>query len=332
MKPTATLVHGGLAAAALLAAYVTWQREPAATGEAVIVLDAARKDLTAVRYEDPSKAIELLPMEEGDGVWVKISQRPPGPDAGTTLDGGVAPSMEPMDVRELRGNEFAEKLFKRFAPLRASRALGVVEEEKLSELGLKSPLRNLLVRRGNNVDRYDVGASGLGLSSPYLRAQDGKVYLLGGGIVSEFDMGQGRLVDRSLHGFTTADFDELKVTVGADAREFVLVRGATAAQNKWAPKEAPTTPDDFTKNWHDKVWRSFATELLGRGVAAPAEAKVAFRVDYFRKGDALGFLEFAPTDKGVYARTEHTAGWIKMTPGGEGLTAEAARVVQKDRG
>lgn len=339
MKLSSTLVHGGLALAALGFAYATWQREPEATGESVIVLDASRKDLTAVRYDDASKWIELRPMKEGDGVWVKIGEKEPvkgpGVDAGTTstaLDGGtVTPEPVKPPDRELRGNEFAEKLFKRFAPLRAARALGTLDGSKLGELGLQSPVRTVEVKLRSRSEKYDVGASGLGISSPYLRGQDGRVFLLGGGVISEFDMGQGRLVDRDLHDFTSSEYDGLRVTSGGKTREFVVVAGATTAQNKLAPTESPKVPDDFAKNWHDKVWRSFATELLGRGEAIPAEAKAVFRVDYLRKGEAVGFFEYAPAEKAIYARTEHTAGWVKLSPGGEGLAIEADRVVQPDR-
>lgn len=360
MKVTSTAVHAGLATVALVAAYATWQREPEATGESVIVFDAARKELQVVRYEDPARWIEFRPTEEGEGVWVKIGQKDlPAPavadagvngaggiaggkgDGGTgnrgTLDGGAVDArtpdagtgpLKPPD-RELRGNEFAEKLFKKFAPLRAARALGVVEESKLNELGLKTPLRSLEVKTRGGGQKYDVGASGLGLSSPYLRSQDGKVFLLGGGIVSEFDMGQGRLVDRDLHDFTAADYDELKVTAGA-SREFVLLRGATAAQNSFAAKESPTAPDEFVKNWHDKVWRGYAAELYGRGEALPEEAPPMFRIDYLRKGSTIGFLEVSASVAAVYARTEHTAGWVKFQAA-EGIWIEAKRVVEKDR-
>lgn len=336
MKLSSTAVHAGMAAIALVAVYVTWQREPVSSGEAVVVLDHTRKDLQTLRYDDPSKWIELRPTGEGEGVWVKIGHKAvpvaEAADGGNVADAGTAAPTAPD--RELRGNEFAQKLFKKFAPLRATRALGVVDDGKLDELGLKTPLRRLEVQARGRQERFDVGASGLGISSPYLRAQDGKVYLLGGGIISEFDMGQGRLVDRNLHAFTTADFDELRVTAGppdaSGGRAFVQLPGATAAQNKLAAKESPTVPDEFAKNWHDKVWRGYAAELYGRDEAPPEPTKSAFRIDYFRKGTPIGFIEAAPGEKNFYARTEHTAGWVKLSAA-EGVVPEAVRVAEKGR-
>ena len=89
----------------------------------------------------------------------------------------------------------------------------------------------------------------------------------------------------------------------------------------------------MAKNWHDAVWRAFPSEILGRG-EEPAGGKptVVLRVDYFdgkssrrlhgarargvrrRSSEERRPRRLAADD--VYARTEHTAGWLKLHNGG----------------
>lgn len=357
MKASGAWVMGGLAAASMAAAYLTWQREPEDTASTATVLDVSRRDLESVRYEDPTKWIELTRRPEGgdEAVWVTSGTKTP-PDAGTTLDagmsgdggtsvdagtlpdGGVPPAPLPPRVppktpdRQLVGNEVAERLFQKFAPLLASRALGVIETGKLEELGLKTPSRSLDVRFRGGEEKYDVGTPAMGVSTPYLRdPKDGKVYLLAGGVISDFDMGSGRLVDRRLHEFTSAEYDGIKVSANNSTREYSLVAGANPMLNTLVQKGTQSA-DAFAKNWHDKVWRSSAFELLGKGELPPGgEPKPHFRVDYFRGSKNVGFFEAAPVGTDVYARTEHTASWVKLQPGGEGLLIEADRVTSPER-
>ena len=342
MKARGAWSMGALAAVGLAAAYGAWQREPEATAEAVVVLEAGRKDVQKVRYEDATRFVELRPREgAGEGaVWVRVGSKeaPPGtmqdakgapPDAGTadagTPDAGAATPPK-VPERELPGNDLAQKLFQRFSPLRATRALGALEPSKLEELGLSSPARKLTVVTRNGEVAWDVGASSLGLTAPYLRdGKDGRVYLLGGGIVSDLDAGQARLVDRRLHTFTAQDYDALTVTRGALKRVFQASppQGGPAKLVDEAGKQ-----DDFARNWHDRLWRLAAGELLGQGeVPADGAPEVAFRVEYARGSTVLGHAEVAFLKGAVWARTEYTAGWAKLGGTLDGLEQEAERVL-----
>ena len=335
MKARGAWSMGALAAVGLAAAYGAWQREPDAAAESVVVLEAVRKDVQRVRYEDATRFVELRPREgAGEGaVWVRVGTKeaPPGVpqvDAGTA-DGGTGAEVaaaQKVPERELPGNDLAQKLFQRFSPLRATRALGVLEAGKLEELGLSSPSRKLTVGLRSGEVAWDVGASSLGLTSPYLReGKDGRVYLLGGGIVSDLDAGQARLVDRRLHTFTAQDYDALVVTKGERARRF---RASPPQGGPGRLVDEQGTADDFARNWHDRLWRLAAGELLGRDeVPAEGAPEVAFRVDYARGGAAVGHAEVAFGKGAVWARTEYTAGWVKLGGALEGLEQEAERVL-----
>src|SRR5688572_25873250 len=149
MKARGVVLQGLLAGAGLVAAWFVWQRGPESMPGEVEVLDAPKGALVQVRYEDEARWVEISRAEDNP-LWVALGTKPaPGasadagtPDgglAGGTGDGGVqAVAATPPPPRVLRANEAAEKLFERFAPLRASRALGVLDEKKLEEVGLKN--------------------------------------------------------------------------------------------------------------------------------------------------------------------------------------------------
>ena len=52
MNSRAVAIQGGLAVAALAAAYHTWQRDPEQSSGDALVLDITKNDLEKVRYED----------------------------------------------------------------------------------------------------------------------------------------------------------------------------------------------------------------------------------------------------------------------------------------
>jgi hypothetical protein len=326
MKIRGAAIQGGLAALGLLAAYATWQREPErAAGEATLI-DVAKSDLGKIRFDDGAKWVELEQKADANGpaVWLRVAAKPsPGP----------APE------RYLRGNAGAEKLLDKLAPLRATRALGLLEPAKLKELGLDAPKKKLTISARGTTHVFDVGVSPYGVSDPYVKDQkDGRVYVLGGGIISDLDSASVRLVERSLHAFKPADWDALTLTVGAKKRGLVTQLGAKPADTKLA--DAKTQKADLAaKNWHDKLFRLAVTEVLGQGEKpAAGEPVVALKVEYTSHGKPEGWLEIGrvqpPANTSgttpaaeLYGKSEHTAGWMKLPANTEELLKEADKVV-----
>jgi hypothetical protein len=340
MKAQGAWAMGGLAALGLAAAWGVAQRAPETGSDAVVVLEAGRKDVQSIRYEDAVHAVELRPREgAGDGaVWVKTVTKaaPEGaaaadaglPDAGVAEAADAGTAAPPAPDRELPGNELAQSLFRRFSPLSAARGLGVVESAKLPELGLDSPQRALVVGLRSGEVRWEVGASTLGLTSPYLREpRTGRVYLLGGGIITDLDAGASRLVDRRLHAFNAQEYDSLRVTRGGRTRTFQVSRGEPGSPVRLLDDSGKA--DDFARNWHDRLFRLATAELLGRGEApAGGEPEIGVRVDYFRGKTSLGHVEVAFAKDAGWARTEFTAGWARLTGNLVGLEQEADRVLE----
>jgi hypothetical protein len=174
MKVPAVAFQGLLAVVGLVAAFLLWQRGPTSAPGEVVVLEAPLRALRRVRYEDESRAVELFrdAREEG-ALWLRL------------------------DSRELRANETAEGLFARFAPLRATRSLGVLDAEKLAEVGLKDSPRKLTVVLTQGVHTFTLAAPAVSWGSPYLRREaDGHVFLLGPWLLPDLEGAAHRLVAR----------------------------------------------------------------------------------------------------------------------------------------
>lgn len=355
MNARGVALQGGLAALGLLAALLTWQREPEGMPGEVTVLDISKRALQQVRYDDANRFVELSRDKEGE-LWVRLGDKPKPPppasaatdggvtdggvaggasDAGTPVaalgpaDAGVPPAAPPPPAppRELRANQNAENLFNRLAPLKGTRALGDLDAKKLEELGLVNSPRKLTFTVDGREQVLTLAApSGVAWGSPYALREDGKVFLLGSAILPDFEGGANRLVDRRLHTFEETDFDSFSVSQGKNARTFV-VSGKPPAVTV-APQNTPDKPDEFVHNWHDRIWRMAPMDVLGRGEELPGGApEEVFRVEYLKGGKSLGYLSVARGAKGeFYGKTEHSAGWIKFHSGVDTLANEAVKV------
>ena len=166
---------------------------------------------------------------------------------------------------------------------------------------------------------------------------DGHVYLMPRGMLSDLQ-NPNHLIDRRLHAFEQGDFDRMVLAAGGKSKEYLQLDREARAKAAFAPAKTPDKRDQMAKNWHDAVWRVFPAEILGRG-EEPAAGKptVVLRVDYYEGQErrrlhgarARGIRRAAsrkrPPRGDIYARTEHTAGWLKLHTGAQ-LLADAQKL------
>ena len=298
MRTRSVVLQGVLAVGAVLAAAAVASRPPEGAPGEVVVWDAPVNGLQWVRHEEPSGWVELYrEPSEGGALWLRWSTPP----------------------RALRANELAGPLFARFAPLKASRALGVLDAAHLAEVGLKDSRRALRLGFTGSEQRFTLAAPASGWRGPYLRRPtDGEVFLLSASLLPDLEGTAWRLVDRTLHTFGAGDADTLTVTV----------EGATRAVRLAGPGVPP--PEEAVRRWHERLTllAPAAGDFLGRGEVPPGgEPREAFRVDYARGTTRLGHLSVGRgADGTVYARTEHTPGWVRLAPWADSLLEEARRL------
>jgi len=360
MNARGVALQGGLAALGLVAAFLTWQREPEGQPGEVTVLDLSKRAIQRVRYEDPTRFAEVFvnPQDE-DRLWVRIGDKPKPPppatasgmdggvpggatDGGTAMassagaaDGGTATTQPtpptpppPAPPRELRANQNAETLWGRLAPVKGSRALGELDAKKLEELGLVNSPRKLTFTVDGREQVLALAAPTGGVwGTPYALREDGKVFLLVTTILPDFENAMSRLVDRRLHTFEEGDYETITVSQGKNARTFIST-GKPPTPISIAPQSAPDKPDEFVRNWHDRVWRMMAMDVMGRGEEPPnGPVEEVVRVGYGKGGKEVGFLVIAKNTKGEYfARSEHSAGWVRLHSGFDTLVTEAIKI------
>ena len=331
-------VQVAVALAALATAYGVAQQPSTHDARDVKALDGSRRSLEKVRYENGTAWVELSPkQEDGEPVaWLRVSGRS-APPAKPLPDGGVGEAIPPTPERELRSGKPGVDLLDKVAPFYVSRSLGNLPPAKLTELGLDTTHKRLTITEAGVAHAFAVSTAG-SAGAPYIRRDDGQVFLVGGNLISDLEgmvdgpVPGGRLVDRSLHTFKLEPDDLVQIQAGGKTRELVAVAGAgQTPQIQLAPKDAPTSPDAFAKNWHDKLLRMSPAELLGAG-ESPVQGtpEKVLRVSYRRGRRDLGFIEVGRAGRELYARTEHTAGWVKLMPTAADTVAEATKVASGD--
>jgi hypothetical protein len=223
------------------------------------------------------------------------------------------------------------------------RAFGTLDASKLKELGLDAPKRKLELTVKGDVRRYEIGqpANAPGGESFVRDIRDGRVYLMPRAMLTELQNAT-HLIDRRLHTFELGDFDRIVLSSGGKQKEYLQVGRENRATAGFAPPKTPDKRDQMAKNWHDTLWRTFPQEVLGRG-EDPASGKpaLALRVDYYDGKTAVGWIEISKVDTGsgmsddgsanapteYYARSEHTAGWVKLHSAANVLS-DAQKLIQ----
>ncbi|HZJ53092.1 MAG TPA: hypothetical protein VFD38_03050 [Myxococcaceae bacterium] len=366
MRGRPVLVQIALAAGALTLAAVVWLRPPrqGAPGE-VPVASLRRGEVKAVHWDDGSHQVRVSRASEPDRtVWVRIAtspslQAPDGGDAGTALhgsradagpardthadagirgrtDGGLPDPLRamreapPPPPRELRGNEVAEQLLDRVSPPMATRDLGSATPERRTDLGLAASSKRIRLDTGQGPSAPGrtlefVVSTPPGAAGAYLLGPDGHLWLVQESLVQDLSAAASRLVDRRLHAFRADEPDALQLQLDGRTRAFVFrkVQGATRV----APAENPDDPSPDATAWAERVWRLAPLEVLGRGETPREGPPVpSLRVEYSRDRRPLGFLELGRAGSEWYARTEHTAGWVRLPPQSATVREQAERL------
>ena len=333
-------VQGGLALASLIAAYFTWQRQPELQVGEVFAVDLAASDLEKVRYEDSDLKSwsELIRDKDRNGPYVQLHT------SGSDASGVPMPSSHPavpikVPERLVRGSEQADNLFKKLAPLRASRALGALDATKLKDLGLDTTKKHIeIVGRGTR-RRFAIAPAPPGGSDPYIRDEgDGRVFIVARNILTDLQAASVNLVERRLHSYPIEDVDRIVITAGPKTKEYRGARIGELPGIRLFPKGSDK-PDETAKNWHDRVWNLFPSEVMGKGEQpASGPPKVAIRVEYFSRGHSLGWVELAreatpmestsaaPSNV-TYARSDFSLGWMKMSADAAALVTEGEKLL-----
>lgn len=307
----------------------------------------------------PVKPPAAVPPKGGDKALVdkdRVAPTPPAPPApGAAAPGAAAPAAaapaapaapapihevkETLTTKAFRGNEQADKLLDLFAPMRVVRALGVVDEKKLKELGLDATKKSLTITAKGQPTKFALGQNSYGSGDIYARDQQGQVYLLSHRMVSDFEFAESRLMERRMHRFERGDFDRLEIQAttakGPKTRTLIQKNRQDNANFYFADASAPDKRDDSARNWVDKVLRMAINDYVNEGEepqpstesASGAPTGPVVTLKFFDGRKQIGEAVFSryPNKSGqmeYYAKTETTIGMVRL------LTATAESAIQ----
>jgi hypothetical protein len=236
------------------------------------------------------------------------SPLPSGPDA------GAPPPTKTTTT--FASNAAGKKLVEALAPLKASRAIGMVPGARQAEYGLDKKESTIIVTVAGREHKLVVGDNAPGGSDSYvLDPASGEAYVVKADFVRDLDMADSRLMERDLHGWKDTEAKGATITAGQKKRE--IVRGGPDNRRFWADPTNREKADETVGNWIQKLDRLRPTEYVA---TAPEGRTVLLRVDYTGTGP-LGFLELSKTadpaqaGKSLYfIMTERTHLYAKAVP------------------
>ena len=343
MNARGVAIQGGLAALVLVGAYATWQRAPEMSTGEVFVLDLTKNDLEKVRFEDGEGKSwsELSKGKDAEGSFATCASR------ATTARAPPCPPGTRAFRSSCRSARCGET--KRGATTRAvrtpagHRALGVLDGAKLKELGLERRRRSSRCRgAGSRGDRDR--AAPPGGTDPYIKdLQDNKVYIVPRPLLSDMQSAQTNLVERRLHAFRIEEIERVSYHGRGDQE------GAHGEPHRRVSRHPPHPDRDAGQARRDpeELARSHLQPLPDRGAgqgrgpaAGAAGGGAAARVPRPRPEPRLGRAgpqrdarrlghAGASTPHEVFARSEFTAGWIKLSTDAQNLLTEGEGLLTK---
>ena len=223
------------------------------------------------------------------------------------------------------GNQAAEELLRKLARLPVLRKLGRVGDAKLSEFGLTKSQTTLTLVSGGSPRVFVIGDQTHGNRDYYIQDKgDQHVYVMRPRLIEDLRYADFRLIERSLHSFTSKDYDRVTIA-GAHTKRTLLQNG------RHKPATATWSEDGAGQSTAKESYRAFLQKLSRLRVMEyleaerpPATLRPIVRVDFRDGGRSLGFLELSkdtqadtaakPGTPGYFARSEQSRYLVKVSP------------------
>jgi hypothetical protein len=292
-------------------------RGGAAPTDNAVLLDLHKRDISRLTWSDEGKTVtvEERKTSEGDSYWWITSD--------TTKNGKT-------EKKEMRGSAEVDKLLDGFAPLRASRALGTMPDEKLKEFGLTASKKSIEIVTPSGTQKIILGDNEYGSDQRYVQdPRDSHVYLIKGFVLSNLENAATRYMEHSLHHFAKSDIDRALITVNGKSIEVIQQNRLEPGKSFWVRAGAPDKREDTIGNWMDRVLALNAMEYAS---TPPATTEV-FRVTFRDTRSQLGTIQLlkAPTPDGkgtdYYAVSDHTVIPVRLHSGGDEVAKEVDKIV-----
>ena len=325
------IAHGVLAALGLLLAWQVWTggETPEGSEDMVELLECSAVD--SIEYKGRRRLLTLeRKRDDGDTFhWLTVADVPEN-QVTESSDGD-----EPRHYLVAEGEE-TEAWLDRYAPFKALRSLGEVEDELLEELELSDESDTITVKCGDDSGVFRIGGATFGAQgSRYVQAEDGgPVFLVEADLINKMRGAEAELVQRQLHQFEASDVAKLEIS-GSEASITLLQRDRNDEQAAvWVDAANPERRNDLFGNWMSRVNALTASSYLGLGsepgseLDEPSGEKVeVLSLRYLDEEDdeigRLAVVRVGEESATYYGQTETSRAWVRL-PG------SVARQVEND--
>lgn len=167
------------------------------------------------------------------------------------------------------GGSATRSLWKQLEPLRVLRVVADADEAKLQELGLAEgadPQGTLTLTIAGEAQVFALGDKAFGTADTFARAPDGRIVVLGSGLMKDLRIGAGRLMETALFESGRGDIDGLEVELADKGLAMRQHNPESRRQAFWSEPESDTPRGDFAA-WVDKLLGLVAVDWLE--VSAP---------------------------------------------------------------
>lgn len=304
-------LHAALFAVASILGFRAWtaEDEPNKKQVAAELWSGRISDLQRIEFRTDKKVLALEPKQDEGGRYFigsleplasaakDAKDEPSKPDAGAPAahsPHGTPPHEEEEELTApkrfislTKGNELAESL----ASLKASRSLGKIAPERISEFGFdKTDFGTLKVVVAGKEHSLVLGEKTPGGSDRYVRnPETGEAYVIAGSIANDLTSADNRLMEREFHDFGEDKIAKVVLKSKDATRE--IVRHAVE-KDFWAQPDSPDTKDETVSNWMTKVDRLRVTTYVETVDPSPKPEDQVVQIEFFNdRGRKLGFLE-----------------------------------------
>jgi hypothetical protein len=259
-------------------AYVTWTREPG-------------RDLSG------SVAVFPCPREGLSGLELKVGDRTVRCFQRKSAYSNKSFWWIDAAGEGFKASERFTEALGRFCPWMASRDLGVAGDEKKQEFGLAGSQDRLVLKVGAEQKAFRIGTAVYGSQDRYVEDEEsGRVYLVRGQDLRDFEYPKSRFMERNFHGFDRERVTLVRVQSGGRTAEIVPVTEGGKTKG-WADAASPTESKEALRNWMQKYFTlrfsdyvkpGDASEIMG--CSAPTGAEEVFSLTFFDGNKEIGFF------------------------------------------
>ncbi len=251
-------------------------------GEVVDVLYTWDKGSTHTTLEGKAKARSAVVDVDREVPAKKETPKKKDPHEPDEAPTAPEPTATPADRDKatLPGGKSVLTAIEALEPFKTKRTLGVVDEAKLEAMGLKTPLRSLVVKtaRGKTLT-LDVGEQSYGAQGRYARVRgDNVVHLIDAAIATGLEGGSDALLEKRL---LTAELESIRgfsLKAGAATGGWVHVDKDQATKRFFAKSDDLSAKDDPAGKLMTTLRNLRATKLASADTKSTALA-AAFVVD-----------------------------------------------------